>query len=80
MKHTVQTEINHDLVSLVARRNVEWSKCPARIQGGNWKMQGFRRSEHDYDETECQMSIAEFLADTQESTSSTDFAPPLRLR
>jgi hypothetical protein len=35
---------------------------PARIQGGNWKMQGFRRSGHDHDEAECQMSIAEFMA------------------
>jgi hypothetical protein len=35
----------------------------ARIQGGNWNMQGFRRSSHD--EGECQMSIAEFIDDTQ---------------
>ena len=38
----------------------------ARIQGGNWKMQGFRRSGHVHDESECQMSIAEFMADTRE--------------
>jgi hypothetical protein len=29
-------------------------------------MQGCRRSGHAYDAAECQMSIAEFLADTQE--------------
>ena len=29
-------------------------------------MQGCRRSGHAYDEAECQMSITEFLADTQE--------------
>jgi len=29
-------------------------------------MQGCRRSGHVYDEAECQMSIAEFLADSQE--------------
>ena len=37
----------------------------ARIQGGNWKMQGFRRSTRAYDEAECQMSISEFMEDTQ---------------
>ena len=35
---------------------------PARIQGGNWKMQGFRRSGQGHDEAECRMSIAEFVA------------------
>ena len=35
----------------------------ARIQGGNWNMQGFRRSGHVHDEDECQMSIAEFMAE-----------------
>ena len=29
-------------------------------------MQGFRRSGHVYGESECQMSIAEFMADTRE--------------
>jgi hypothetical protein len=32
-----------------------------RIQGGNWSMQGFRRSAHVFDEDECQMAIAEFM-------------------
>ena len=36
---------------------------PERIQGGNWKMQGFRRSGLVHDEAECQMSIAEFMAE-----------------
>jgi hypothetical protein len=36
---------------------------PARIQGGNWKMQGFRRSGLVHDEGECQMSIVEFMAE-----------------
>jgi hypothetical protein len=36
-----------------------------RIQGGNWKMQGFRRSGHAYDEAESQMSIAEFMAEQE---------------
>ena len=35
----------------------------ARIQGGNWKMQGLRRSGSIHDEAECQMSIAEFIAE-----------------
>jgi hypothetical protein len=39
---------------------------PARIRGGNWKMHGFRRSGNVYDESECQMSIDEFMADTRE--------------
>ena len=34
-----------------------------RIQGGNWSMQGFRRSGHVHDEGECQLSIAEFMAE-----------------
>jgi len=37
----------------------------ARIQGGNWNTQGFRRSSHDHDEGECQISIAQFMDDTQ---------------
>jgi hypothetical protein len=51
-------EINQDMASRHARAVVH---DPARIQGGNWKMQGFRRSGHVHDEAECQMSIAEFM-------------------
>ena len=49
----------HDL------RATEVVNVPARIQGGNWKMHGFRRSGLVYDESECQMSIAEFMADQE---------------
>jgi hypothetical protein len=51
-------EINLNMASLPARAVVH---DPARIQGGNWKMQGFRRSGPVHDEAECQMSIAEFM-------------------
>ncbi len=39
---------------------------PARIRGGNWTMQQFRRSGPVHDEAECQQTIGEFIADTQE--------------
>ena len=55
-------EINQDMASRHARAVVH---DPARIQGGNWKMQGFRRSGHVHDEAECQMSIAEFMAEQE---------------
>ena len=42
-----------------------------RIRGGNWSMQGFRRSGHVHDEDECQMSIAEFMS-TQERFESAE--------
>jgi len=58
VKHALLREINPDRALRV--------DDPARIRGGNWTMQGFRRSGHVYDESECQMSIAEFMADTQE--------------
>jgi hypothetical protein len=45
---------------------------PVRIQGGNWKMQGFRRSGHVHDEAECQMSIAEFMAEQELQQDSYD--------
>jgi hypothetical protein len=43
----------------------------ARIQGGNWSMQGFRRTGHVHDEDECQLSIAEFM-DAQERFASVE--------
>ena len=69
MKHALPREINKDMAMRYASRkrharDVEHDA--ARIQGGNWAMQGFRRSGHVYDEAECQMSIAEFMADTRE--------------
>ena len=53
-------QINQDVVSRHARAKAHE---PARIQGGNWKMQGLRRSGDVRDEAESQMSIAEFMAE-----------------
>jgi len=68
MRHVLLREINQDMALRPARRNLHAlvGHDPARIQGGNWKMQGFRRSGNVYDESESQMSIDEFMADTQE--------------
>jgi hypothetical protein len=62
-------EINLNMASLPARAVVH---DPVRIQGGNWKMQGFRRSRPVYDVAEGEMSIAEFMADTQERDDIVD--------
>jgi hypothetical protein len=48
-----------------ARRPPAGQRDPARVQGGNWVMQGLRRSGHVHDEDECQMSIAEFMGLTE---------------
>ena len=69
VKHALMREINRDMALRPAGRNLHALGVvhdPARIQGGNWKMQGFRRSGYAHDEAECEMSIAEFMADTQE--------------
>jgi hypothetical protein len=69
MKHTLLREINQEMALHHQRRNphaLDAVHGPARIQGGNWTMQGCRRSGHVYDKAECQMSIAEFMADIQE--------------
>ena len=69
VKHEWLRANNREMAFRSARRNLHALDAvddPARIRGGNWKMQGFRRSGHVYDESECQMSIAEFMADTQE--------------
>ena len=69
VKHALLREINRDTASRPAGRNLDTLGVvhdPARIQGGNWKMQEFRRSGPVHDEAECQMSIAEFMADTRE--------------
>lgn len=71
MKHTLLREINRDMASN-RRLALAVVHDPARIQGGNWKMQGFRRSGHVFDGAECEMSIAEFLADTQEHADIVD--------
>src|SRR5512146_2324274 len=52
MKHTLLREINQDMALRAAHRNLHALDVvgdPARIQGGNWKMQGFRRSGPVYD-------------------------------
>jgi hypothetical protein len=69
VQHALLRGINREMAFRLARRNLNALNVvddPARIQGGNWKMQGFRRSGPVHDESECQMSIAEFMADTQE--------------
>ena len=75
MKHALLREINQDMALRAARRNLHGLAVvhdPARIQGGNWKMQGFRRSGPVYDVAEGKMSIAEFMADTQERDDIVD--------
>jgi hypothetical protein len=75
MKHTLLREINQDMALRHARRNLralDAVQDPARIQGGNWQMQEFRRSRHIHDEAECQMSITEFMADAQERNDIVD--------
>ena len=69
MKHALPRGINREMAFRRARRNVDALDLVndlARVQGGNWKMQGFRRSGYVYDKSESQMSIDEFMADTQE--------------
>jgi hypothetical protein len=66
MKHTLLREINRDTASRPALRALAVAHDPAPIRGGNWNMQGFRRSGHDHDEAECEMSIAEFMVNAQE--------------
>ena len=65
MRHASPMEINKRPALRSARRNpyaLDAEHDPPRIRGGNWKMQGFRHSGQVYDEAECQMSIAEFMA------------------
>ncbi len=65
MKHALPREINSDLALYRPRGNSDPRRVvrdSTRIQGGNWNMQGIRRSGHVHDEEEeCQMSIAEFM-------------------
>ena len=75
MKHTLLREINQDMTLRVAHRNLHalaLAHDPVRIQGGNWQMQGFRRSGYVHDEAECEMSITEFMADAQERNDIVD--------
>jgi hypothetical protein len=64
MKHAQPMEIVKVMPPYNARGNSASQASvqdSARIRGGNWSMQGFRRSGQDYDEDECQMAIAEFI-------------------
>jgi hypothetical protein len=75
MKHTLLREINQDMALRPGHRNLHALDVvhdAARIQGGNWKMQGFRRSGPIYDVAEGEMSIAEFMADTRERDDIAD--------
>lgn len=67
MKSALPTEIIRVMPSYHARQGSSSSRGAAhesaRIQGGNWKMLGLRRSSHVHDEDECQMSIAEFMGE-----------------
>jgi len=75
MKRTMQREINQDMARLPVLRNVSVPvdiHGPVRIQGGNWNMQGFRRSGHVHDGAECEMSIAEFMVGAQERNDIVD--------
>jgi len=75
MKHMLLREINQDMALRAAHRNLRALDVvhdPARIQGGNWKMQGFRSSGPVYDVAEGEMSIAEFMANTKERDDIVD--------
>jgi hypothetical protein len=76
VKHALLREINRDMaLQQAARRNLHALAVvhdPSRIRGGNWKMQGFRRSGPVYDVAEGEMSIAEFMADKQERDDIVD--------
>jgi len=64
MKHTLPMEIVKVLPSHQSRGHPDHRgpmQDSTRIQGGNWSMQGLRRSAHVHDEDECQLSIAEFM-------------------
>jgi hypothetical protein len=75
MKHTLLRENNQDMSLQPVLRDSGISAephGPVRIQGGNWKMQGFRSSGHVHDGAECEMSIAEFMVGTQERNGIDD--------
>ncbi len=65
MNNALPMEIIKVMPSYHARRGNSGARAAlydeARIKGGNWSMQGLRRSSHVHDEDECQMSIAEFV-------------------
>jgi hypothetical protein len=64
MKHALPMDISRVMPSHHARANPgrrAAAEESARVKGGNWSMQGFRRTGLVHDEDECQMSIAEFM-------------------
>jgi len=68
MKRSLPQEIINVMPSYHARAKPGLQAAApesARIRGGNWSMQGFRRTGLVHDEDECQLSIAEFM-DAQE--------------
>jgi len=69
MRHTLLTQSRPALRAVHA---LAMEHDPTRIQGGNWQMQGFRRSGHVHDEAECEMSISEFMAGAQERSDVAD--------
>jgi hypothetical protein len=76
MKHALPMDIIKIMPSYRARRDSVSAKAAvrhlSRIQGGNWSMQGIRRSGRVHDEDECQLSIAEFMAKQEPSLDSGD--------
>ncbi len=75
VRHTLLREINQDMALPAARRNphaLALARDPVRIQGGNWQMQGFRRSGYVHDEAECEMSITEFMAAARQRNDIAD--------
>jgi hypothetical protein len=64
MKHALPMQVLKAPPSSRARSHPDvWepAKDSERIQGGNWSMQGLRRSVHVFDEDECQVTINEFM-------------------
>ena len=75
MKHALPMDIIKVMPSYHARGKREPRAAvqeSARIQGGNWKMQGSRRSGNVHDEGECQLSIAEYMAEHGQFRDSDD--------
>lgn len=75
VRHTLLREMNQDMALRAARRNphaLALARDPVRIQGGNWQMQGLRRSGYVHDEAECEMSITEFMAGARQRNDIAD--------
>ena len=70
MKHTQLTRI---IPSSYAEGDEPRPRVPlpefARVKGGNWNMQGIRRSGLVHDDDECRMSIAEFMHERERRDS-----------